>query len=243
METISFLIQLKNKIKPNEKLDVFQTSQTADVQFLSDYLNSLLSLDTKYLFYYKNTRISSDLKNIIEQYKLDSEETIEIDFININDQEPDFNITYDDTPIILTSFKNIILSKFYYGKICVAFEDQIDNTTNYVSEKQTDNANDSILNKDIIDKIEFNLQNYKNTVADTFIYSCNKNTLIDLQTGSNIAIMDVEIKEIDTKNDSILELLKEIYILLIKKIDNIMILKETTIILKMTKLLKRLESK
>lgn len=113
----SVIIQLRNKTKPNITTDTIQVEPTLHVSSLTEYLNSVLNATDEYLFYYESTRIIEDLTSLIENHKIETENTVVIDYLNINDIKEDFKLHTDDYIVSMCLYNGTLYTLLYNGDV------------------------------------------------------------------------------------------------------------------------------
>lgn len=98
------VIQFQNKKNKDEISNQIQIEMPGEISYLTALLNTLLSKDASYLFYYKDKRIVNDLLSL----NIHREVVNTIDYVDIKDLKHDSEILCDDFVIDIHSFENNI---------------------------------------------------------------------------------------------------------------------------------------
>lgn len=113
----SFIVKLFNISSKENSIDPMQIDKSASVSSLTHLLNTISQTTTTYLFYYNSERINDNLESIIEKYKLNSEEIIEIGYVDEKDIQSDFVIDCNDTVIGLTYYNGELYYLEFNGEV------------------------------------------------------------------------------------------------------------------------------
>lgn len=113
----SHLVQFRNRKNLSEKTEKVQIDDNTDISTLSTILNSLLSTNSTYFFYFQNQRITSDLLSIIDKYNLSNEDVIEIDYIDEDSFHSDSFKECSDVVIDISYFDGKIYYLTFTGEV------------------------------------------------------------------------------------------------------------------------------
>lgn len=129
------LVTFTNKLNPSEITEKLQIDQSSDTSFLISLLNTLLSKNSNYFFYYKNERIIEKLENVIKKWNLSTEEVLNIDYVDEKDVTADEVINCDDVVISTSIFNNILYYITYYNKVYYFYNNKIIKLDKFINKK------------------------------------------------------------------------------------------------------------
>lgn len=170
-EKQSIVIQLKNRTNPEIITDRLQINSDMKPEFLSDYLNGILSTETKYIFYLQNERITENLSNFVSKFDLNHEEVIVLDYIDVEDLKADGIIQCEDIVTGMVVYNDKIYINHYKGGISTY-----------------DGTLDQIQNKN----------KYNSIVAGEGLYGYSGKILYDVSTGTELYTFESEIAFLET---------------------------------------------
>lgn len=114
---MTYIVQLRNRTNLNEVTDQILLESNTDVEKFASLTNALFQKDSSYIFYYKNRRLVSTIEPIIQEFELNEEEVIFIDFIDEKDILADKVVELDDTVVSVCSLNSDVYYLTYEGDV------------------------------------------------------------------------------------------------------------------------------
>lgn len=124
------IVKLHNRNNKDELFGPLQLSSASDSSSLAEFLNTIKTDKSTYIFYFKDERIITNLEFIRQKNNFSNEEIMEITYIDEKDIKPDYTMYFDDVVRSIVNFDKSLYIVTYNGKVYCEDKIIMDNICN-----------------------------------------------------------------------------------------------------------------